>query len=401
MVCQSNVAFHKLSSSQKLGLSTVTALIFLCLNLSPILAGPSVPSVAPSPIASDALLNPDAPGIKPDDAALFQTSVIPANHLEGAQSVALADLDRDGRLDAVVATRTADKVMWFRNLGSAQFEQRLLVQASGAYMVASADLNQDGRLDVLVAAVGVVSPSSFGAQEESRAAAPGAVFWLQNNLPGNPNFTRQNIATGLRYPVALSPADIDQDGDMDVLVVTRDDNRVTLYLNDGGAPPSFSPVLVSDSAMGAAGVHAGDIDGDGRLDILSASENDNQIRWYRNLGGTPPRFEARIVRDGPPPPPDEDFAKAVFATDLDGDGDTDIAYAAEEQNQVGWYENRGGGTAFVEHLLLTTANHAKYVTGRMSTRTATATSWQLPPSTARSGSWKTTASNSQPLPCGW
>ena len=290
--------------------------------------------------------------------------------------------------------------MWFRNLGGAQFERRLLVQASGAYMVASADLNQDGRLDVLVAAVGVVSPSSFGAQEESRAAAPGAVFWLQNNLPGNLNFTRQNIATRLSYPVALSPADIDQDGDMDVLVVTRDDNRVTLYLNDGGAPPSFSLVLVATAPWA--------------LPVSMRVTSTVTVGWiyFQRLRTTTrsagiailvalPHASSSYRARWPASSPDEDFAKAVYATDLDGDGDTDIAYAAEEQNQVGWYENQGGGTNFVEHLLLTAANHTKYVTAADVDQDGDSDLLALPPSTARSGSWKTTASNSQPLPCGW
>lgn len=56
----------------------------------------------------------------------------------------------------------------------------------------------------------------------------------------------------------------------------------------------------------------------------------------------------------------QDFAKAVFAADMDGDGDLDIA-SAEQQNQVGWYENQVKGAVFVECLIATDALHAKAV----------------------------------------
>ncbi len=275
----------------------------------------------------------------------------------GAHSVRTADFDRDGRLDVVTAERDKGQITWFRNLTGAQFEARVVGQANGAYMAAPADINKDGRVDIVVVAVGVVDPAF------SRTRAPdgaGAVFWLENKWPANPAFVRHDIAVGLNYPVNVHVADIDGNGTLDVLVPTRDDNRVTLYLNGGGASPSFSPNVVASDVMGAAGVYAGDLDGDGRQDILAASENDNRIRWFRNLGGSPLRFETRIVRDGPAPPPEKDYAKAVSAADLDGDGDLDIVFASEGQNQIGWYENLGNG-AFQEHILVTDADHAKAV----------------------------------------
>ena len=130
-------------------------------------------------------------------------------------------------------------------------------------------------MDIVGAAVGTLNPAA--ADSESAAAGGGSVFWLQNNLPAAPAFVRRDIAIGLNYPVNVHVADLEGDGDADVLAATRDDNRITWYENNGARPPGFTPRVVTTQAQGAVSVHTADIDGNGKLDILSASENDNRI----------------------------------------------------------------------------------------------------------------------------
>jgi hypothetical protein len=283
-----------------------------------------------------------------------------AGAADGAHSVQTADFDRDGRRDVVAASREDGRIVWHRNLGGtpAQFAAQQIALAPGVYAVATGDLDRDGRMDIVGAAVGTLDPSA--ADGESAAAGGGSVFWLQNNLPASPSFVRRDIAVGLNYPVSVHVADLESDGDADVLVATRDDSRITWYENSGAPTISFTPRVVTAQAQGAVSVHAADLDGDGKLDVLSASENDNRILWFRNNGARPPAFELRVVRGGPAPPGILDFAKSVFGADIDGDGDADIVYASEDQNQVGWYENRNRGASFVEHVLLTNAQHAKF-----------------------------------------
>ena len=57
------------------------------------------------------------------------------------------------------------------------------------------------------------------------------------------------------------------------------------------------------------------MDGDGDLDILSASINDNTIAWYENDGNADPTWTAANI--------DTNLAgtRTVFAADMDGDGD--------------------------------------------------------------------------------
>ena len=78
---------------------------------------------------------------------------------------------------------------------------------------------------------------------------------------------------------------VDVDGDMrvDVLSASFGDNRIAWYKNGGGSPPTWTPYTISSVASGARSVYAADVDGDGRMDVLSASYNDNKIALYTNI----------------------------------------------------------------------------------------------------------------------
>lgn len=93
---------------------------------------------------------------------------------------------------------------------------------------------------------------------------------------GGPN-TITADANGAR---AVFSADVDGDGDLDVLSASAAFNgsEIAWYENDGSQ--NFTPHTITTSADGAYSVFAADVDGDGDLDVLSASLNDNRIAWY-------------------------------------------------------------------------------------------------------------------------
>ena len=70
---------------------------------------------------------------------------------------------------------------------------------------------------------------------------------------------------------AVYAADIDNDGDMDVLSASINDSKIAWYENDGAADPSFTARTITTSADGARSVYAADMDNDGDIDVLSAS----------------------------------------------------------------------------------------------------------------------------------
>ena len=83
---------------------------------------------------------------------------------------------------------------------------------------------------------------------------------------GQAIFTEHAISTSADHAVSVYAADVDGDGDMDVLSASTADHKIAWYENDGSE--SFTEHSISTSADGASSVHAADVDGDGDLDVL-------------------------------------------------------------------------------------------------------------------------------------
>ena len=94
---------------------------------------------------------------------------------------------------------------------------------------------------------------------------------------------------------------------------------------------SFTARTITTSADGAQSVYAVDLDGDGDIDVLSASGTDDKSAWYENDGSE--SFTSRTITTS------ADGAYSVYAVDLDGDGDMDVLSASFFDAKIAWYEN--------------------------------------------------------------
>ena len=85
---------------------------------------------------------------------------------------------------------------------------------------------------------------------------------------------------------------------------------------------------ISTDVDGAFSVFACDVDGDGDVDVLSASHSDDRIAWYENNGSG--SFGAHTISTA------ADLARSVFACDVDGDGDVDVLSASSNDDRIAW-----------------------------------------------------------------
>ena len=231
-----------------------------------------------------------------------------ATSADGAYSVYAADIDNDGDMDVLSASFTDDKIAWYENDGAADpsFTARTITtSADEAVSVYAADIDNDGDLDVLSASKG-----------------DDKIAWYENDGAADPSFTARTITTSADYAWRVYAADIDNDGDMDVLSASINDSKIAWYENDGAADPSFTARTITTSADGARSVYAADIDNDGDMDVLSASFSDDKIAWYENDGAADPSFTARTITTS------ADGANSVYAADIDNDGDMDVLSAS-------------------------------------------------------------------------
>jgi hypothetical protein len=192
--------------------------------------------------------------------------------------------------------------------------------------------------------------STLGGLGVSGAAVNGEVedyqVTINNPAATNGAFGGQNtITTSANTAQSVFAADVDGDGDMDVLSASANDSEIAWYENDGSG--NFTPHTITQSAPVAFSVFAADVDGDGDIDVLSASLNDDKIAWYENDGSQ--NFTEHAISTA------ADGAISVFAADVDADGDLDVLSASNLDDKIAWYENDGSQN-FTEHTISTSAD---------------------------------------------
>ena len=261
---------------------------------------------------------------------------------DGATSVFAADMDGDGDMDILSASQSDNTIAWLENDGNVNptwTAADIATSANRAYSVFAADMDGDGDMDIL-----------------SASTSDNTIAWYENDGNVNPTWTAADIATSANGAVTVFAADMDGDGDMDILSASELDNTIAWYENDGNVNPTWTAADIATSANGAQSVFAADMDGDGDMDILSASFNDNTIAWYENDGNVNPTWTAADIASS------ADGAISVFAADMDGDGDMDILSASYSDNTIAWYENDGNANpTWTAADIATSANRARSV----------------------------------------
>jgi PKD repeat protein len=149
-------------------------------------------------------------------------------------------------------------------------------------------------------------------------------------------FTGYTIDDQFNGPGGVFACDVDGDGDGDVLGAASGGGEIAWWRNDGGNPIVWTKQTIDDQFNGAIFVFATDVDGDSDTDVLGAAWNGNEIAWWRNDGGDSIAWTKQTI--------DGDFGAAheVFACDLDNDSDTDVLGAAATGNEIAWWRNDGG-----------------------------------------------------------
>src|SRR5262249_51625481 len=90
-------------------------------------------------------------------------------------------------------------------------------------------------------------------------------------------FSAANSIGTLAGATSVQVADIDKDGDLDVIATSRDSNTVKWFENKRGASTGWVAHTITTTAVHAQDVATADMDGDGDLDVLVASSGDNSI----------------------------------------------------------------------------------------------------------------------------
>ncbi len=167
------------------------------------------------------------------------------------------------------------------------------------------------------------------------------VKWARND--GDNVFVEQPaIATGLQGPWPVLAEDLDRDGDLDVVVATAD--SLLWYANDGNGNFTVQP-LIATLSLGAADIVLGDIDQDGDIDIIMSSTYGSIIRYSNNGSGSFTATETISATTG---------SLDLELGDLDNDGDLDLVVADSYSDEFTWYLFNGSSYVSQGVLLAST-----------------------------------------------
>lgn len=317
----------------------------------------------------------------------------------GFGAPALADFNRDGKLDFAVADRSDRTLYWFEYRGADDWIRhtagRLEIMQLGA---AALDVDGDGWPDIVIGGywfrnshnpavrdferfrydsrirteIHDLAAADIDGDGKADLVALGdreGLFWYK--VPEDPardaDWPRTLITTKVLdseddihsgfFPAGIG--DLDGDGDADILLPDR-------WLENQERGSKWVEHRIPFGRRGPWGLSSrswiADLNGDGRPDIIM-SDSDGQnsgLAWLENIGGKPPSFRVHYLPNRAPGTRGSFHSLAV--ADFDGDGDLDIVTVEQEDPRIlpqgaapRWYffENLGGKEVqFKEHIIL-------------------------------------------------
>jgi hypothetical protein len=250
-----------------------------------------------------------------------------------SEGVAVADVNHDGRLDVLAGEIWYEAPSWTRHEIATPGVYDPTSGYSDCFLAGADDVNGDGWVDFL-----------------SVGFPGGEARWYENPHAGGVHWTKHVIAPEVCNESA-SFVDVDGDGRLD-LVMGIESAQIVAWL-ERGADPTQPWIVHPISTPGEPGFQRfyhglgfGDVDGDGRRDVLTPDG------WYQaplDPHTTPWTFHAvNWMGNGPTGPQP---AAEMYAYDFDGDGKNDVVTSSPHAYGVWWWRQASSTSSFEEHLI--------------------------------------------------
>ena len=271
-------------------------------------------------------------GGDPRDGSAWRPSYITEGGLPGAYDLTIADLDGDGDLDVAASSwRIGNQFAWFENRNGQWVKHMIEEDIGVTRAIHAVDFDGDGHVDLL-----------------GTSQNPSELVWYRN--PGDP--TREpwekHVIDTSPAPFHGHPVDMDGDGDLDVVMALRgsDDpdgkglDQIAWYENEGMSTVGpWKKHIIAEAFPMAFEAVAGDIDGDGQIEVVATAwRGEGRLALFKHEGDPRGPWRMQVLKEG------WVNANQVILADLNGDGRLDIVACAEHgSNELRWWRNEGPG----------------------------------------------------------
>ncbi|MGK4567116.1 FG-GAP repeat domain-containing protein [Flavobacterium sp. 3HN19-14] len=263
---------------------------------------------------------------------VFSAAIAISSSAGGISSITTSDMDNDGDTDIIASLRTDNQIVWYKNLnglGNFSDENVIVSNAEETNSVLVTDINGDNTNDIVYTETNEIG-------------------WFSND--GSGNFSNPQVITNKAFNVrSVITADLDGDGKKDIISASQDDDKVAWYKHLDGNGNYGRQVVIARRIKFADKVYPADFDGDNDIDLLVNSHHDAKLTWFENTDGHGFYGKEHIITESVEV---GNISPIAYPADIDGDGDTDIA--AFKLGVLFWYENDGNGNFDTEHAIEST-----------------------------------------------
>ncbi len=224
------------------------------------------------------------------------------------QSVAIADFNRNGRPDLIVANTGTNAVALLAGNGDGTFQTPVNLGAgAGPSSVTAADFNADGKPDLAIANTGSNT----------------VVVRLGN---GNGTFQTARSFAVAGGPFFVTIGDVNRDNRSDLVVANSGSGRIAVLLGKGDGTFQAPVLLPPGNTLSAWSVAVGDFNGDARPDLVRANTDGSTVSLFPGNGnGT---FQSAVAFAAGPGP------TSVVPGDFNNDGKLDVAVANDRDGTI-------------------------------------------------------------------
>jgi len=260
---------------------------------------------------------------------------------DNPNTVAIGDVNGDGKLD-LVSVDEGDSISILLGKGDGSFQSATYIKTPDQtnYSVAIGNVDGDGKLDLVVGNRDNLENSTRGI----------SVAVLLGN--GNGSFQSPNYYKSRTLAAFLVTSDVNGDGKLDAITANSDGN-IDVFLGNGNG--SFQEPIMNRAFRGSLGsVVTGDFNSDGRVDLVTGHWSEHDVSVLLGYGNGSFKSATSLPAGNSP--------ASVATGDFNGDGRVDLVTSNSRFDNVSVLLGNGNGSFKERPTSFTVNNTAPYVT---------------------------------------